>query len=291
MAATLDLSRTADPQAGAASAHIVDVLIAERAPRLSASWTWPLVRPLLYALLDYRKARIMADRLAGIGGLEAMDYASALLKLSVAATGLERIPRNGRVIVVANHPTGLADGVAVDDALKPIRSDRLYFANADARRISRRLDEIFIPVEWVEAKRTRETIRLTVRRAQEALEAERALVIFPAGRIARRKSGVLCDPPWAASALSLARRHGAPVLPIHLAGPPSRLFRLFDHLSAELRDITLFHELLNKQGGAFRVTVGPLIPPEAIGHPDETTLRLKSYVEEVLPFHPDQPFA
>jgi putative hemolysin len=291
MVATLDLGRRAGSASGAGEPHIVDVLIAERAPRLSASWAWPLARPALYALLGYRKARIMADRVASAGGSEAMDYASGLLGLKLAATGLERLPRQGRVIVVANHPTGLADGVAVDDVIRKVRPDRIYFANADARRISSRLDEIFIPVEWVQAKRTRQSVRLTVRRAQEALEGERMLVIFPAGRISRRRGGVLADLEWASSALSLARRHHAPVLPIHLAGPPSRLFRLFDHFSSELRDITLFHELLNKHGSQFRLTVGPLIPAEAIGDPGETTPRLKAYVEQVLPSHPDQPFA
>jgi putative hemolysin len=291
MAATFDISRAADAVCSSGGPHIVDVLIAERAPQLSASWIWPLARPALHALLGYRKARLMADRVARVGGREAMDYASQLLGLAVEATGLERVPGTGRVIVVCNHPTGLADGIAVDDVLKPRRPDRIYFANADARRISPRLDEIFIPVEWVQAKRTRETIRLTVRRAQEALEAERALVIFPAGRISRRREGVLADLSWASSALSLARRHRAPVLPMHLAGPPSRLFRLFDRVSPELRDITLFHELLNKHGGSFHLTIGPLIPPEAIGHPDETTARLKAYVEQVLSSHPDRPFA
>ncbi len=290
MAATLELGRTTGAS-GRGTPHIVDTLIAERAPRLSGSWAWPLVRPPLYALLGYRKAREMADHVARGGGIEAMAYASDLLKLRLTVRGQERIPAGGRVIVVVNHPTGLADGVAVDDVLKPVRPDRIYFANADARRISPRLDEIFIPVEWVEAKRTRQSIRLTVARAQAALEAERALVIFPSGRISRRRNGVLADLPWAASALSLARRHRAPVLPIHLAGPPSRLFRLFDHVSAELRDVTLFHELLNKHGGAFRLTIGRLIPPEAIAEPAGTTARLKAYVEEVLPLHPDQPFA
>ncbi len=291
MAATLDLSRSAAAGDRSGEPHIVDVLIAERAPRLRASWAWPLVRPALYGLLDYQKARVMADRVAGVGGRQAMDEVSDLLGLKVSARGLERIPAKGRVIVVCNHPTGLADGVAVDDAIKPLRPDRIYFANADARRVSPWLDEIFIPVEWVEAKRTRESIRLTIREAQQALEAERALVIFPAGRISRRRGGVLADPSWAASALSLARRHGAPVLPIHLEGPPSRLFRLFDHISGELRDITLFHELLNKHGGQFRLTVGALIQPDMIDEPAATTARLKAYVEQVLPLHPDQPFA
>ena len=50
--------------AAARAAHIVDVLIEERAPKLSASPLWPLVRPPLYRLLDYRKARAMADAIS-----------------------------------------------------------------------------------------------------------------------------------------------------------------------------------------------------------------------------------
>ena len=272
--------------------HIVDTLIKERAPRLSGSPVWPLVRPALYALLDYRKARAMADAIAPLGGRETLDYGSRLLDLRVAVQGLERIPRQGRLVVVVNHPTGLADGVAVDDALKPVRPDLIFFANADAHRINPRLDEVFIPVEWVEAKRTRERTRLTVSLAQAALEAERAIIIFPAGRISRRTpDGRLADPAWAPSALSLARRYKADVLPIHLAGPPSNLFWLFDRIWGELRDVTLFHELLNKHGGNFRLTIGPVIPWAAIVDPAEATPRLKTYVERTLPSHPDQPFA
>lgn len=289
---TVVLDTPSDRAAGAEpEEHIVDVLIKERAPKLSASAAWPLARPVLYALLGYRPARAMADRVAELGGRQAMDYASALLTLKVTARGLDRVPAEGRLIVAVNHPTGLADGVAVDDALRPIRPDVIYFANADALRVNPRLEEVFIPVEWVEAKRTLERTRLTVRRAQAALEAERAVVIFPAGRISRQRRGILSDPPWAASALSLARRHGAPVLPVHLEGPASTLFRLFDHVSPELRDITLFHELLNKRGRAFRLTIGPLIPSSAINDPAEDISRLKRYVETVLPADPDQAFA
>lgn len=277
--------------AGRRPGHIVDVLIRERAPRLARSAAWPLARPLLYALLGYQPARAMADRVAALSAREAMDYVSGLLSLKTTVQGLDRVPGKGRMIVVANHPTGLADGVAMDDALKPLRPDLIYFANADALRVSPRLEEVFIPVEWVEAKRTLQKTRLTVKRAQQALEAERALVIFPAGRISRARAGVITDPAWAPSALSLARRHHAPVLPIHLDGPPSTLFRLFDRVSPELRDITLFHELLNKTGGAFRVAIGPLIPSEVIADPAEDTQRLKRYVETVLPVDPDRPFA
>ncbi len=289
MTAVLDSAGSLSPVAR--PGHIVDVLIEERAPKLSNSSLWPILRPPLHALLGYREARRMAGAVAQMGGRQVLDYASALLGLRLQMNRLERVPQAGRLIVVVNHPTGLADGMAIHDALAKVRSDVCYFANADALRVCPRLGEVFIPVEWVEAKRTRERLRLTVTLAQDALEAERAIVIFPAGRISRLRGGVLADPPWAPSALSLARRHKAPILPIHLKGPPSILFRLFDHLSPELRDITLFHELFNKRGGGFELTVGLPIPPEAIADPAADAARLKAYVERTLPADPDQPFA
>ena len=289
MTAALETAAVAPP--ARAGEPIVDVLIRERAPRLAASPAWPLLRPLLYAALGYREASKLADAIAARGGAESLDLISRWLALKVTARGTERIPSGGPLIVVVNHPTGLADGVAVDDVLRRARPDLLYFANADALRVSPRLAEVLIPVEWVEAKRTRERTRLTVQRAQAALEDGRPIVIFPAGRISRMRAGRLTDPAWAPSCLSLARRHGAPVLPIHLTGPPSTLFRMLDHVSPELRDITLFHELFNKRGGAFALTIGPLIPPAAIADPAADVVRLKAYVETVLPLDPDRPFA
>jgi putative hemolysin len=233
----------------------------------------------------------MADAIAPMGGRAAMDYVSSLLKLQVTVTGAERIPPTGRVVMVCNHPTGLADGIAAYDALKAARPELIFFANSDAQRVNPRLSEIFIPVEWVETKRTRERTRLTLTSAHAAFEAERALVIFPAGRISVPEHGVLTDPPWAPTAISLARRHGAPILPVHVAGPPSVLFNLLDRVSLELRDITLFHELLNKRGKAFAVTIGPLIAADAIEDDSAAmTVRLKAYVERTLPGRPDQPF-
>jgi putative hemolysin len=272
--------------------HIVDTLILERAPKLSATPAWPLIKPLLYRVLDYPKARRMADAIAPMPGRQALDYVSELLKLEVTAQGLERAPREGRLVIVCNHPSGIADGVAVYDALKAIRPDLCFYANSDAHRVAPRFGEVLIPVEWVEAKRTRERTRLTLQLTKEALEADRCLVIFPSGRLARRRNGVLTDMPWAPTAISLARRHEAPVLPIHVTGPWSTLFHFFDRFSPELRDVTLFHELLNKQGRRFALQAGPLIAPEALaGEAAEMAERLKTYVERSLPRDPDQPFA
>lgn len=268
--------------------HIIDTLIAERAPRLTASTVWPLVRPGLYKLLDYRKARRMAEHICQLGGRAALDHVSDLLALKVEVRGLENLPASGRVIIVSNHPTGIGDGVAVYDAIKTRRPDVVFYANADAHRVCRRFDEVLIPVEWVEDKRSRERMRLTLSMTREAMEAERALMIFPAGRLAvKDDQGRLTDPPWMASAVSIARKYDAPIVPIHLTGPWSTLFHLFDKRWKELRDITLFHELLNKQGRRFSLIVGAPIDAEALpGDAGEATEALKRYVERELPTDP-----
>ncbi len=285
--------RLGDKQAMSPAPHIVDVLIAERAPRLTGSAAWPLVRPALYGLLDYAKARRMADAIGPMGGRQALDYVSDLLELTVRTAHLDRLPVSGRCLVVCNHPTGIADGLAVHDALRTVRDDLIYFANADALRVSPRLSETVVPVEWVTAKRTREKTRATLQAAKEAFEAERCVVMFPAGRLARvGPDGLLTDPEWAATAASLARKYEAPVIPIHVAGPTSRLFHLFDKVSQELRDITLFHELLNKKGRAFDLIVGRPIPPLALDvDAQSATLKLKAFVERTLAADPDATFA
>ena len=271
-----------------AKQHIIDELIYERAPKLVRSVAWPVVRPLLYLILGRHKAVRMADAISGMTGAEALDYVSNLLSLEVVSRHLDRLPAQGRCLVVCNHPTGIADGIAVYDAILKRRPDAIFFANADALRVNPRFAEALIPVEWVEAKRTREKTRVTLQGAKDAFEGERCVVMFPAGRLARRNTeGQLIDPPWAPTAVSMAQKYAAPIVPVHVAGPDSVWFHLFNRFSQELRDITLFHELLNKAGKRFDLTVGPVIDPQTEGL---DTNRLKTYVELQLPETPDKVF-
>ena len=264
--------------------HIVEELIHERAPKLVGSALWPVVKPVLYAVLDYRRAVSMADAVGTVSGDEALRYISRLLHLRVTVTGLERLPESGRCVVVCNHPTGIADGIAVYDAVMQRRPDAIFFANADALRVNPRFAESLIPVEWVEAKRTREKTRVTLQAAKAAFEADRCVVLFPAGRLARRNAeGELADPAWAPTAVSMAQKYAAPIVPMHLKGPNSFWFHLFNRFSQELRDITLFHEFLNKAGQRFDLTVGPVIAPDGV-----ETERLKAYVEGELSLDPDR---
>jgi putative hemolysin len=271
--------------------HIVDVLIEERAPKLSTSAAWPVLRPILYTVLNYNKAVRMADMIAPMSGRDALDSISDLLSVKLDITGLERMPKDGAFILLANHPTGITDGIALYDAVKQQRPDVLFYANSDAERVCSRFGETLIPVEWVLAKRTRERTRVTLKMTDEAFEANRPLGIFPAGRLARLRDGLLLDPEWMPTAASLARKYELPILPVHMSGPYSFWFHTFAKFSAELRDITLFHELLNKQGKTYKLTFGPLIPPDhAVGDTTSVIRKMKHYIERVLPHAPNAPF-
>ena len=79
----------------------------------------------------------MAEAIQPMSGAEALDYVSGLLDLQTAALFLDRVPKTGRCVVVCNHPTGIADGLAVYDAIKRVRGDAIFFAasaNAWAQR-------------------------------------------------------------------------------------------------------------------------------------------------------------
>jgi putative hemolysin len=277
--------------AAARAKHIVDALIEERAPHLCHGAAWPVLRPILYTVLNYDKAVRMADMIAPMSGRDALESVSDLLSVKLDVSGLARMPKQGAFLILSNHPTGITDGVALYDAVKQARPDVLFYANSDAERVCKRFNEVLIPVEWVLAKRTRERTRVTLKMTDEAFAADRPLAVFPAGRLSRVRDGKLTDPEWMPTAASLARKYELPILPVHMSGPYSFWFHSFAKISAELRDITLFHELLNKQGKTYKLTFGPLIPPEhAIGEATSVIRKLKWYIERVLPHAPDTPF-
>lgn len=271
------------PAAEPSDSHIVDVLIEERCPKLRASPAWPLARPLLYSMLGYGKARAMADDLTPLSGRDAFDRLSRQLDLDLSVTALDRLPRTGRCIVAANHPTGLADGLAVWDLLKQVRDDIVFFANADALRVNPRFEDVIIPVEWVADKRTPAKTRETLKRAAAAFAEEKCVVIFPSGRLAVREDGRLKERDWFPTVVGLARKQVAPVVPLNLEARNSALFYLLCELSKELKDITLFHELLNKTGAKYRMTFGQPIAPETLsGDPVQLTEALKQHVAYAL---------
>lgn len=272
-------------------AHIVDTLIEERCPNLRASWSWPVARPVLYTLLGYRKARRMADRVVEMSGREAFDYLADELQVQVTIRGSEHIPKKGAVIIAANHPTGLADGIAVWDMLSKIRQDIIFFANADAVRVNPNFSDVIIPVEWVMEKRSPAKTRETLRLAGEAFAAGKCVVIFPSGRLAARLDGKLKEKEWFSTVVGLARKKKSNIVPLNVNAKNSELFYLLSEFNPELRDITLFHELLNKRNAKFDMTAGEAIPHETFsGDSTSLTEQLRKFVAYQLKDDPGAVF-
>jgi putative hemolysin len=241
--------------------HIVDVLIEERAQKLLASPLWPLYRAVLYPLLLHGPAVKMADAIADLTGHGVMEHVSSLLALNIEVRGLEHLPKNGRVLIASTHPTGIPDGVAMFDAIKERRPDMTFFANRDAIRASPGLEGMIIPVEWVAEKRTMLRSRETLASAIKAFQDERCVVLFPSGRLAfMDKDKALTEQEWLPSVAIFARKYECPVVPVHIEMRNSWLYYWFWKLNTELRDITLFHELLNKKGKTYKITFGEAIP-------------------------------
>lgn len=275
------LTATAERLARQDQRHIIDVLIHERAPGLLGHpLLGPLGRSLLYPLLGYRDAVRVADAIAPLGGVAAMRHLSRELTLDVTVEGGECVPGEGSVLVVSNHPTGIADGVVAFDAFASLRPDLMMFANRDAIRIAPGFADLMIPVEWVRGRRTRARTRETLEGTRRAFRERRALLMFPSGRLAFMDGGRLRERPWLSTAIGLARRHGVPILPMHIKGRNSRLFYLFSRVSDQLRDITLFHELLNKRNSSYRVRFAePIATEQLVGDPERLTARLQAHVE------------
>ena len=260
--------------------NVVDHLIEERAGRLFKGPTGGVVRRWLYRILNYDEAVAFADRLGRLPGVDVLRRASEHLAFKIEVDGLDHLPQVGGFVLVSNHPTGIADGIILFDLLEGRRDDMVFFANRDALRVAPGLAEVIIPVDWLKTRRNISTSRDTFQAAARAARDERAIVTLPSGRLAYMTWRGLKERPWTTTAVSIARKYGFPIVPVHIKARNSWLYYLFALLSNELRDVTVFHELLNKRGRRIDVRVGAPIDATALADdPNAATERLQAYVE------------
>ncbi len=264
--------------------HIVDQLIEERAVRLRAGPAWPLVRAIFYPMLGYDRAVEVADQLAARTGPGAMDWSEAFLSMPVNVQGLAHVPQTGPCVITANHPGGIADGIALWSALKARRPDMVFFANRDAIRVCEGLSDLVIPVEWRAGARSRDKTRETLRQSIEAFKQGRCVVIFPAGRMARWdwRAFRLVEQDWAPTAVSLARKFGAPVIPLGMKQRMSVMFYALGQIHEELKHMTVFHELLAKRGARYRLNFAPALAPEDLPGDDAAASEALRSMSETL---------
>ena len=250
--------------------------------QLRAGPLWPVVRAIFYPMLGYGRAVAVADQLADRTGRAAMDWSEDFLSMPISADGLAHVPETGACVITANHPGGIADGIAVWSALKARRPDMVFFANRDAIRVCEGLADYVIPVEWREGERSRDKTRETLRQAVQAFRDGRCVVVFPAGRMAKWdwREFRLVEEDWAPTAVSLSRKFSAPVVPLGLSQRMSVMFYALGQIHEELKHMTVFHELLAKRGARYRMKCAPPVAPEDLpGDEVRATAALRSMSE------------
>lgn len=189
-------------------------------------------------------------------------------------TGLENIPKDGPALIVANHPTGIADGIVLYSLIGRVRRDLFIYTNQDILRVLPQLDNMIVPVEWRMEKRSHGKTRATMQQTRAWLAEDRIGLIFPSGRLAKRRGLTLQERPWMASAAMIARKMDVPVIPLRIRARNSMLFYLFDAIHPTLRDVTLFHEVLNKAGQQYQVSIGAPVTAKSLPPKSEEAIEM-----------------
>jgi len=193
----------------------------------------------------------------------AVDYLR--LDVRVDRTALQAAPKTGPLILIANHPFGVLDGIAAGHILAGVRRDFKLIAHASLGR-ARVFRPYLIPIAFDgDSSALRANVQ-SKRMATAHLAAGGSLIIFPAGRVstARRMFGRAVDDPWKLFPAKLIQMSGAPVLPVYFEGQNGRLFHFVSKFSGTLREALILREVAKRIGGSITARVGAPIEPATL---------------------------
>lgn len=132
---------------------------------------------------------------------------------------IRRIPSSGRLVIVANHPSGAVDALAMLDLVGRVRRDVKIIAN-DLLAALDPLSGLLLPIRILGGKPSVESLK----QVEAALEQEQCVIVFPAGEVARLGLRGVTDGRWRRGFLKFARATAAPVLPVRIEARNSALF-------------------------------------------------------------------
>ena len=196
-----------------------------------------------------------------------LQLSSKLLKLlsadmEISDQDLQRIPHSGPLLVVANHPFGILDGMLLDQVLLRVRPDIKILTNALICGLEE-LKTRCLPIEVFGGEGALENNFRCLRQMMGLLRKGQGVAFFPAGEVShwRREFRCITDPPWSTIAVRCSLAADVPVIPIFFTGQNSLGFQLAGMIHPRLRTARLPGELLNKRGRTVEVRVGSLIKP------------------------------
>ncbi|MHB8100481.1 MAG: lysophospholipid acyltransferase family protein, partial [Sulfuricurvum sp.] len=191
-------------------------------------------------------------------GLEFIDAVLVHLNVSykVIHREVENIPAIGKVIVVANHPLGALDALALIQMICSVRQDKKVkiVANKMLGSISQ-LSEFIIGVDNFNDRLSRDSLR----KIDQALQSEEVVIFFPSGEVSRVGLFGQKEAKWKGGFVKFAKRNSAPIVPIFIKAKNSSLFYAASWIYKPLGTLLLGHEIFAARNQIFDFRVGELI--------------------------------
>lgn len=187
------------------------------------------------------------------------------LKLDVIGGSLDNIPKTGPVVLIANHPYGILDGLILGHILARTRGDFRILAHQVFRK-AEDLNKVILPVSFEETKEALAQNLGTRKTALKYLADGGAIGVFPGGTVstAAKPFGRPMDPTWRIFTARMIAKSEATVVPIYFDGHNSRLFQLMSHLHYTLRMGLLIKEFKARTNSRVKIVVGEPIPRATI---------------------------
>lgn len=241
------------------------------------------VESVVEKLTDLHKLELMYDYVKDKydPNLPFCDQALNTLNInySLSESDLARIPKEGPLVVVANHPFGGIEGIIMGSLLQSIRPDVKIMANYLLGRIPE-LRDLFILVDPFEKSESKYKNLKPLKESLQWLKQEHLLGIFPAGEVSHLQLSkrAIMDKEWSPTIGRIIRNTKSPVLPIFFKGTNSKLFQILGLIHPTLRTLLLAHEMVKKMGTKIDVKIGQIIPYKKLSE-YETDKELVSYLK------------
>ena len=187
------------------------------------------------------------------------------IELLTSESEISRIPKKGPLVIVANHPHGLVDGMVLAELIGTVRTDYKILTRSLLTGV-KQIDQFMIPVPFDHEENALQKSLEMRRFAMKHLENDGVLVLFPSGKVASSDTifGSVVEGEWSPFTAKLIQKSNADVLPIFFPGSNSRMYQIANQISATLRQGLLIYEVVHSMNKPQKPVVGNLIKQDEI---------------------------
>ena len=261
----------------------INQLVQERAPWLvNGSFISKTIYNFLKKFLKFDETIYVGDNIQGMSGAEAFNWLGSEYTSNCEIEGLENIPKDGKCLLVANHPMGAADAVSLYHQIYKVREDVFFFANELFVYLLGSFKDVMAPVVWNKEKEIHSATKVTLERLNTFFGDERIGIIFPSGRLSKLTLFGVWDRPWEKTPITLAKKYDFPVIPVYIDAKNSWFFYFASYVNKQLRDVSQLNELLNKKEYTFTIKIGKPIKHTDLSSHNDIAIQQLRYKSESL---------